>query len=106
MDTKITILYVEDENSIRDSLVPILKFFSKELYLGVDGEDGLEKFKEYKPDLVISDIKMPKMNGIDMVKAIKEIDKKQHILFTTAHSESSFFMDAIDSHVDGYTNPY
>jgi len=102
VDSKITILYVEDESSIRDSLVPILKFFSKELYLGVDGEDGLEKFKEHKPDLVISDIKMPKMNGIDMVKAIKEIDKKQHILFTTAHSENSFFMDAIDSHVDGY----
>jgi signal transduction histidine kinase len=45
---------------------------------------------------------MPKMTGIDMVKEIKKIDLKQHIIFTTAHSESGYFIEAINLHVDGY----
>jgi len=102
MNNKATILYVEDEQNIRDGLSPILNFLSDELYTAVDGEDGLDQYKKHKPDIVISDIKMPKMNGIEMVKAIKSINNKQHILFTTAHSESNFFMEAIESHVDGY----
>lgn len=99
---KISILYVEDEEGIRDGLVPVLKYFSDELFVAVDGQDGLDQYIKYKPDIVVSDIKMPKMNGIEMVKSIKEINKKQHIIFTTAHSESGYFMDAIESHVDGY----
>jgi len=97
-----TLLYVEDEDGIRDQLSRFLGYFSSELYLARDGEEGLELYKKYLPDIVISDIKMPKMNGIEMAKAIKDINSKQHIVFTTAHSESGFFMDAIDLQVDGY----
>jgi diguanylate cyclase (GGDEF)-like protein len=102
MDSKIKILYVEDEESIREGLVPVLKYFSDQLFIATDGVEGLEAFKEHQPDIIISDIKMPNMNGIEMVKEIKEINPKQHIIFTTAHSESGFFMEAIESHVDAY----
>jgi len=102
MDKDPTLLYVEDEDGIRDQLSRFLGYFSSELYLAKDGEEGLELYKKYLPDIVISDIKMPKMNGIEMAKAIKDINSKQHIVFTTAHSESGFFMDAIDLQVDGY----
>jgi len=101
-DGKPTLLYVEDEDGIRDQLSRFLGYFSSKLYLAKDGKEGLELYKRYLPDIVVSDIKMPKMNGIDMAKAIKEISPKQHIVFTTAHSESGFFMDAIDLQVDGY----
>ncbi|SFV59888.1 diguanylate cyclase/phosphodiesterase (GGDEF & EAL domains) with PAS/PAC sensor(s) [hydrothermal vent metagenome] len=102
MDNSPTLLYVEDEDGIRDQLSRFLGYFSGELYLAKDGKEGLELYKKHLPDIVISDIKMPKMDGIEMAKAIKAIDPKQHIVFTTAHSESGFFMDAIDLQVDGY----
>ena len=97
-----TILYIEDEEGIRNQLSKFLKYFSSELFVACDGQEGLELYKQRLPDIVVSDIKMPNMNGIEMVKAIKEINPQQHIVFTTAHSESSYFMDAIDMQVDGY----
>ena len=102
MNNDLTILYVEDEDGIRKQLTRFLEYFSSSLYLASNGKEGLELYKEYNPDIVITDIKMPIMNGIDMVKNIKNINPKQHIIFTTAHSESVFFIDAIDMHVDGY----
>jgi diguanylate cyclase (GGDEF)-like protein len=98
----ISILYIEDEEEIRDSLSRFINRFSKKLYIAKDGEEGLALYKEYNPDIVISDIKMPKMNGIEMSKYIKDINPEQPIIFTTAHSESSFFMEAIEMQVDGY----
>jgi len=98
----ISILYVEDEDGIRKQLTRFLEYFSTSLYLASNGKEGLALYKEHSPDIVISDIKMPIMNGIEMVKYIKDINPKQHIIFTTAHSESGFFIDAIDMHVDGY----
>ena len=102
MKTKLTLLYVEDEDGIRNQLSRFLKYFSTTIYTATNGKKGLELYKKHLPDIVISDIKMPIMNGIEMVKAIKEINQKQHIIFTTAHSESNYFMDAIDMQVDGY----
>jgi len=99
---KPTILYVEDEEGVRKQLSRFLKQFSSELFVAVDGKEGLELYKKYKPDIVLSDIKMPNMNGIEMVKAIKQIDPKQHVIFTTAHNESGYFIDSIEIHVDGY----
>ena len=102
MTDKPSILYVEDEEGVRKQLSRFLKQFSSELFVAADGKEGLELYKKYKPDIVLSDIKMPNMNGIEMVKAIKQIDPKQHVIFTTAHNESGYFIDAIEIHVDGY----
>ena len=102
MSNKISILYVEDELSIREGLEPVLKYLSDVLNIAVDGKDGLEQYIKYNPDIVISDIKMPKMTDIEMVKKIKEINSKQNVIFTTAHSESKYFLEAINLHVDGY----
>ena len=99
---KIKILYVEDDQEIRENTQRPLGYLCDELLIAQDGKEGLELYKQHGPDIVVSDIKMPNMNGIDMVKAIKDIDKHQHIIFTTAHSESSFFMEAIELQVDGY----
>jgi diguanylate cyclase (GGDEF)-like protein len=98
----ITILYVEDEKNIRETLSKFLKHFATQIYLANNGEEGLKLYNRHTPDIVISDIKMPIMNGIDMVKAIKQINPKQHIIFTTAHSDSKYFIEAIELLVDGY----
>lgn len=102
MDKYIKILYVEDEPDIRESVSVLLRYLCDELFTANDGREGLKAFKEHKPDIVISDIRMPNMNGVDMAKAIKEIEPEQHIVFTTAHSESNYFIEAIDMQVDGY----
>ncbi len=100
---KISILFVEDEPSIRNELSLFLKRYAKDdLHIAENGKEGLALFRTLQPDIVISDIRMPIMNGIDMVKEIKKINAKQAIIFTTAHSDSSFFLDAIDMQVEGY----
>ncbi|MBL0708161.1 MAG: diguanylate cyclase [Sulfurimonas sp.] len=102
MFKKPTILYVEDDVDIRNQLSKFLNYYASKLWTAEDGAVGLKLFKKHSPDIIVSDIKMPNMNGIEMAKEIKKIKIKQHIVFTTAHSESSFFMEAIEAHVDGY----
>lgn len=97
-----TILYVEDEVNINHNMQQLLQYFSSKVYVAYDGEEGLDLYKKHTPDIVISDIKMPKMNGIEMCTLIKKINPLQYIIFTTAHNESDYFLDAIDLHVSGY----
>ena len=102
MKQNIKILYVEDEEQIRENTKRPLGYLASELILAQDGEEGLELYKKHQPDIVVSDIKMPIMNGINMVNEIKKINKEQAVIFTTAHSESAFFIEAIELQVDGY----
>ena len=97
-----TILYVEDEEGVRKGYEKALRRHAKELYVACDGEEGLSLFIKYQPDIVITDINMPKKNGIEMSKAIKKIKPDQQIIITTAHSETGHFMEAIDLQISGY----
>ena len=71
-----SILYVEDEKEVQKELAEVIELFCENLYLADDGVQGLEQYKNYNPDIVISDIKMPFMDGITMAKKIKEIEKQ------------------------------
>ena len=93
---------MEDENNVREMLGHFISRFCKNIYVAQDGEEGLALYKEHDIDIVISDIKMPKMNGIDMVEQIKKIDPKQLVIFTTAHIDSEYLFKAIELQVDGY----
>jgi diguanylate cyclase (GGDEF)-like protein/PAS domain S-box-containing protein len=102
MKHNINILYVEDEANVREMLGRFISRFCENLYLAKDGEEGLALFLENRVDIVISDIKMPKMNGLDMIKEIKEHNPKQLVIFTTAHIDSEYLFNAIELQVDGY----
>ena len=97
----LTIMYVEDDESIRASLSGIFKKIFGEVIICNDGNDGVNQYKYYtqdrksKIDAIVSDINMPNLNGIDMVKEIRKFDEEIPIIFTTAHGESSFLMEAI-----------
>lgn len=80
-------LFVEDEDMIRRAMGAYFQRRFRELHYALNGEDGLCKFKEFRPDIVISDIEMPKMDGLKMCAAIKEISPDTPIIFTTAFSE-------------------
>ncbi len=97
-----TILFVEDEPEVRFELKRFLQRYSRDVMTAGNGEEGLALFQLHTPDIVISDIKMPKMNGIDMAKKIKELSPEQTIIFTTAHSDNNYFLEAIEMQVEGY----
>ena len=98
----ITILYVEDEPNVREMLGQFISRFCQTIYIAENGEEGLELYKKHPVDIVISDIKMPKLNGIDMVEEMKKINSKQLVIFTTAHIDSEYLFKAIELQIDGY----
>ena len=90
------ILYIDDEESIRENAVEYLSFHCDHVFEACDGEDGFRKYKEQKPDIIITDIKMPKLNGIDMIKKIRQNDKTTKIIVATAYLETSYLIEAIE----------
>jgi len=97
-----TLLYVEDDKVIRNILEIRLAKQVKELYVAVDGQDGIEKFHKHQPDIILTDITMPRMNGIEMSKKIKEISSQIPIVIMSAHSDTSYLLEAIDLGINGY----
>lgn len=98
----ISMLYVEDDELVRSAYKRTLSRLSKKLFVAKDGVEGIELYKKYKPDIIISDIRMPRKNGIEMAREIREINPEQVILFTTAHTESGYTLEALNMQVDGY----
>jgi len=99
---KFTILYVEDDEITRELIKEILEPSCKKVFVASDGEEGLALYKEKKPDIVLSDIAMPNMNGLEMSEAIKELNPEQPIALFTAFSESAFLKKAAEIGVATY----
>jgi YesN/AraC family two-component response regulator len=101
--SKYSALYVEDEATTREGVLRTLKRVGfANLYFAENGLEGLAIFKEKRPEIVISDIQMPEMNGLDMVKKILEIAEDTHVILTTAFSDQEYFMRSIELKVDKY----
>jgi len=100
--SSLKLLYVEDNQEARESTLLILEEFFETIIVAIDGKDGYEKFKENKIDLIITDINMPKLNGLEMIEKIRELNNDISILVLSAYNESGFFMDSIKLGVDGY----
>jgi len=98
----IKLLYVEDDSSIRNVMSEYLKKFFITVSISNDGLEGLETYKNGKYDLVITDLSMPNMGGLEMLDEIKKINENQAVLITTAHNEPNYMREAIKSGVDGY----
>lgn len=96
------VLYAEDDVSIQNSMGTYLKKLFKDVIVANDGAEGLKKYKENKIDIVITDLSMPIMNGLEMLTEIKKRDSNQSVLITSAHSESQYMFGAINAGVDGY----
>jgi signal transduction histidine kinase len=97
-----TILYVEDEKENVELIESLLKDKIKTIFVAYDGLEGLALYKQHLPDIVISDIQMPNMNGIEMAKEIKKINQKQNIIFITAFNENHLLLEAINLGIDKY----
>lgn len=99
---KYTILYVEDDEGVRTINARFLNRMFNELFLANDGEEGYELYKKYHPDIILTDINMPKMDGITLSKKIREKDSNTKIIVSTAFSDKSYLLDAIELNLEKY----
>ncbi len=99
-----TILYVEDEEELQDILSSLFNGLFKKLIVASNGQEGLDLFTQNQAeiDLIITDINMPKMNGLVMCKNIRALDSSIPIIITTAHNDNDFLHQAIDLGVDKF----
>jgi YesN/AraC family two-component response regulator len=98
----VTVLYVEDDPHAREAVRDMLNRIVMTVYVAENGKAGLEAFQKYQPDIVITDIRMPVMSGLEMARKIREESSNKQIIVTTAHSDTDYFLAAIDIAVDQY----
>ena len=104
MDNQLKILYVEDEENIREEMLEILQLDYDDIQVATNGQEGLAMYKEFHPDLIISDIQMPIMDGTHMSKEILSIDADAKIILITAFNEKAYLEEAKRIGVKSYIN--
>ena len=92
----IKILYVEDEKFIRKNAVSYLERLFPFVYEAKDGLEALAIVDEYEPDIIITDIKMPKMTGIEFVKKLREKKINTQIIMMTAFTDTNYLISAVE----------
>jgi DNA-binding response OmpR family regulator len=100
---ELNVLVVEDDKDLNELLTNMLKMFYKSVESAYDGKDGLEKYVNGNYDIIVSDINMPNMNGVEMAKEIKKFNRDQVIIVLSAHNEPHFLIDLIETGVDGFS---
>jgi len=98
----ITLLYVEDEAMIRNEFVEIIKDEVLELFIATNGKEGLKLYKEHQPDIIITDIQMPEMDGLTMSRAIFDINDKVPIIVSSALNETEHLIQCIQMGIQYY----
>lgn len=92
----LTLLYVEDDTKVRQNAVEYLKRVAKEVYEAGNGKEAIALWKQHKPDIIISDINMPHMNGLDMASYIRSQDKVVQIIIATAYLDTEHLLRAVE----------
>jgi two-component sensor histidine kinase len=98
----ISLLFVEDNETIRFLYTRLLSKRVAKYYVGENGQEGLDLYKKHKPDLIITDISMPIMDGLEMITHIKKIDPAIKVIVMSAYSIKEYFLEAIELGVNGY----
>lgn len=100
--TAFSVLYVEDEDGIRNNIQEILKYLFKDIFSAKNAQEAYARYLTNKPDLIISDIKMPGETGIDFIKKIRVNDSKTRIIITSAFTDLEYMLQATELHLIKY----
>lgn len=97
-----TLLYVEDEKGIINNINEILKHLFKEIYVAKNTKEAFNLYEIKKPDLIITDIKMPNETGIELIKKIRKRDSKVRVIITSAYTDLDYMLEATELHLVKY----
>ncbi|MFA6191725.1 MAG: response regulator [Sulfurimonas sp.] len=100
--SEVSVLLVDDDNDVRARVYDILLLFFPTVFSAKDGKEALKIYKQRRVDIIITDLTMPKMNGIELIKAVRSINPKQKIIVMSAHTETDIIIESIQSGIDGY----
>ena len=101
-DAKYSLLYVEDDKLIRSVVVEFLKEYFSQIYEAKDGVEALNLYREKKPDIIITDIQMPKMDGLKLCQTIRSDDKTTPIIIISAYSNQEYLLKAVELNLVKY----
>ena len=99
---EISILFAEDDTSVRTHISRMLTPVCGELYTAENGRVALDLFRRKMPDLVLTDITMPAMTGLDLARQIKLERPAVPVIIISSHDDSEHLLQAINLHLDGY----
>ncbi len=97
-----TILFAEDDVITRTQMTEILEILFRKVYPAQDGEEALAIYEDEKPDIVLTDIKMPKRDGLSLIRRIRQQDYKTPIILMTSFAEQEMLINAANLSIDGY----
>ena len=92
----IKLLYVEDDSIARENGIEYLENYFDTIYSASNGLEALTLYDKYKPDIIITDIEMPKLNGLEFVEQIRKKDTETQVIITTAYSHKEYLFRAIE----------
>ena len=96
------VLFVEDEETIRQHIVNSLTYLVEEVKEASHGIEALDILTNYNPDIIITDLEMPIMNGVEFIKEVRQRDKEICIIVLTAHATNNYLLELIDMHIEHF----
>ncbi|MCV6607764.1 MAG: response regulator [Campylobacterales bacterium] len=101
------VLYAEDEQTVRKITIKMLEKYCDNIIEAKNGEEALKLYEKHSPDIIIADINMPKMTGIEAIQNIRKSDRKTCVIITTAHTDKDILLDATELYLAKYlVKPY
>jgi len=97
-----SLLYIEDETYIREMVTDYLEPYFSIIYEAENGKEALSIYKEQQPDVILTDIEMPKMNGLEFIEQIRNEGSKTPAIVLTAHTTNTYLFKAIELNLIKY----
>ncbi len=99
---KLSILYIEDDIEVKKDIIELLKVMFKIVYQADNGLDGFDIYNEKSPDIILTDIDMPKMNGIDFIKEVRKNDNNTQIIIISSYDDKKYLYEAVKLKLEDY----
>lgn len=102
LSKKYSLLFVEDDTRTQKLYYPYLSHYFNSVYLAGDGREGIAMYREFHPDIILADIDLPYLNGLDMISEIRKSSKKTKIIILTAFLDHDKLLQAVELNLIRY----